>query len=72
MGNVSQICGEIDESQTYYEKALEIQPDFEDVLYELGFLLESDDRHDEAIKLYQNFLEDYPYTLDLRRSPVFA
>lgn len=62
MGNICQICGEIEKSQTYYEKALEIKTDYEDALYELGFLLESDDRHDDAITLYQAFLEEYPYT----------
>ncbi|MEO0472759.1 MAG: tetratricopeptide repeat protein [Bacteroidota bacterium] len=62
MGNVAQICSKSVESERFYRSALIEDPQCEDALYELAFLMESLDRHEDGIKLYQDFLEDHPYT----------
>ncbi|MDP5170623.1 MAG: tetratricopeptide repeat protein, partial [Bacteroidia bacterium] len=62
MGNIAQIARLVVESEKYYRDALELDPEFEDALYELAFLLESEDRTVEAIQLYHTYLDDYPYS----------
>lgn len=62
MGNVAQLCGMERQSEAYYREALDHAPDFEEAVYELGFLLESLDKEEEAIKVYADFLEKRPYS----------
>ncbi|TAE60209.1 MAG: tetratricopeptide repeat protein [Bacteroidetes bacterium] len=62
MGNVAQICGKTDESERFYRKALALSPTYEDALYELAFLMESDERIEDAISLYHTFLDEFPYS----------
>jgi tetratricopeptide (TPR) repeat protein len=61
LGNVAQVCRQMKASEGYYRRALEMAPDFDEALFELGFLLESEDRLPEAIALYQAFLDEQPY-----------
>jgi tetratricopeptide (TPR) repeat protein len=61
MGNVAQICGHVEDSERYYRQALTLVPAFEDALFELAFLLESEDRTDEALVLYETYLDERPY-----------
>lgn len=65
MGNVAQICAYPEESENYYIQALEIRPDFEEALFELAFLLESEDKIEAGITLYESFLDSYPYSTEV-------
>jgi len=62
MGNLAQISGNPEQSEAYYRKSLQIKPDFEEAVYELAFLMESEDRLHDALALYEEYLNDYPYT----------
>lgn len=62
MGNLAQISGDPQKSEYYYKKSLSIKSDFEEALYELAFLLESEERLGDAIKLYEKYLNDFPYS----------
>lgn len=61
MGNVAQLCGQLEESEQFYRQALQAEPSFEVAAYELCCLLESQDRYVEAIELYQKLLDHDPY-----------
>ncbi len=65
MGNVAQLCGHTQHSEQYYRQAIKEAPDFVEATYELAFLLESLGRHEEGIKIYENFLDAHPYTADI-------
>ncbi|MCB0840546.1 MAG: tetratricopeptide repeat protein, partial [Bacteroidetes bacterium] len=62
MGNIAQICGYPIESESFYKMALSLNPYFEEALYELAFLFESEDNLEGAIQIYENFLDEFPYT----------
>ncbi|MEM8890782.1 MAG: tetratricopeptide repeat protein [Bacteroidota bacterium] len=62
MGNLAQISGDPVLSEEYYKRSLAIKPDFEEAVYELAFLLESEDRLTDSIALYEAYLDDYPYS----------
>ncbi len=62
MGNIAQICKQAEDSERFYRKALDICPDFEEALFELVFLLESKERIEEGAKLYEQYLEKFPYS----------
>ncbi len=61
MGNIAQIARNATESEAFYSESLRINPAFEDALYELAFLLEAEDRWQEAVEQYLSFLDRYPY-----------
>jgi tetratricopeptide (TPR) repeat protein len=61
MGNVAQLCGRDQQSEHYYRQALHHAPDFLDAVVELAFLLQSVDRHQDAITVYDTYLSNYPY-----------
>jgi len=65
MGNVAQLCGKEHQSEAYYRQALDHAPDFQEAVYELAFLLEALEKHGEAIKVYQDFLEKRPYSAEI-------
>ncbi|MEM9932726.1 MAG: tetratricopeptide repeat protein, partial [Bacteroidota bacterium] len=61
MGNIAQICNKLPESEAYYRKALELQPEYEEALFELAFLFESEDKLLDSKELYEAYLEKNPY-----------
>ncbi len=65
MGNIAQACGKNDVCESYYREALEVAPDFEEALYELVFFLESQSRHAEGIKLYEEYIDRFPYSYNV-------
>ncbi|RMG62503.1 MAG: tetratricopeptide repeat protein [Bacteroidetes bacterium] len=65
LGNVAQVCNEFEDSARYYRQALQLAPDYEEALMELGFLLESEDRGGEALSLYERYLDDNPYSASI-------
>ncbi|MDX2248499.1 MAG: tetratricopeptide repeat protein [Bacteroidia bacterium] len=65
MGNVAQICSFPEESEKFYRQALSIKPGYEEALFELAFLLESEDKSEAGILLYESFLDNYPYSAEV-------
>jgi len=61
MGNIAQICSRPTDSERFYRMALEVNPAYEEALFELAFLLESEDQLERAITLFQDYLDTYPY-----------
>ncbi|RYZ33376.1 MAG: social motility TPR repeat lipoprotein Tgl [Myxococcaceae bacterium] len=51
----------LDEAAAHYEKALELRPTFSDVRNNLGNLRLDQGRYDDAIKLYEEALNDMQY-----------
>ena len=39
MGNVAQVCGQAEDSESFYQMALSINPEFKEAVYELGISL---------------------------------
>lgn len=62
MGNLAQISGDPAQSEAFYRKSLQIKPDYEEAVYELAFLMESEDRLTDALELYEEYLNNYPYS----------
>ena len=52
--------GEYDKAHKAIIKVLEIKPDYYQVYYNLGMILEKQNKNLEAIKIYKNFLEKVP------------
>ena len=50
----------IEDAKEQYKKALEIEPDEEDALYNLGICLVIDKKYPEAAKYFERFLKIYP------------
>ena len=55
-----------DETETWLQKTLDIKPTFKPALIDLGMLYRSQNKNDEAIEIYRNFLQTYPSDNQIR------
>ena len=62
MGTISTGAGNWEDAETYFRQALEARAEFEEVVYELAFILESQEKLEAAIELYQEYLDRHPFT----------
>ncbi|MDR3709225.1 MAG: tetratricopeptide repeat protein [Capsulimonadaceae bacterium] len=59
-GRICSDCGEFDQAQAYYSKAISISPNYEEAICCLASLCYSNQKFDQSIKWYQRLIELSP------------